>query len=87
MMTSFDQIRKEAKAKGKKRIVVAPVPAAMDFSALSAALAEGLVSPIVIGSSDAIASVGERAREEGLRKSKSSRSPTPRGPSPLRSAC
>ena len=45
MMTSFEQIRKEAKAKGKKRAVVAPVPAAMDFGALSAALAEGLVSP------------------------------------------
>ena len=55
MMTSFDQIRKEAKAKGKKRLVVAPVPAAMDFGALSAALAEDLVSPIVIGSSDAVA--------------------------------
>jgi len=56
MMTSFDQIRKEAKAKGKKRIVVAPVTEAMDLSALSAALAEGLASPIVIGSSDAVAS-------------------------------
>ncbi|MGE5856388.1 MAG: phosphate acyltransferase [Syntrophaceae bacterium] len=56
MMTSFDQIRNEAKARGRKRAVVAPVPAAMDFSALSAALAEGLVSPIVIGSSDALSS-------------------------------
>jgi len=56
MMTSFDQIRKEAKSKGKKRIVVAPITEAMDFSALSAALAEDLVSPIVIGSSDAVAS-------------------------------
>jgi phosphate butyryltransferase len=56
MITSFDQIREEAKAKGKKRIVVAPVPAAMNFDALSAALAEGLISPIVIGSSDAVAS-------------------------------
>lgn len=67
MMTSFDQIRKEAKAKGKKRIVVAPVPAAMDFGALSAALAEGLVSPIVIGSSDALSSwvkgLGKKASE------------------------
>jgi phosphate butyryltransferase len=56
MMTSFDQIRKEAKAKGKKKAVIAPVPAAMDFGALSAALAEDLVSPIVIGSSDALSS-------------------------------
>ena len=67
MMTSFDQIRKEAKAKGKKRAVVAPVPAAMDFGALSAALAEGLVSPIVIGSSDALSSwvkgLGKKASE------------------------
>ena len=67
MMTSFDQIRKEAKAKGKKRAVVAPVPAAMDFCALSAALAEDLVSPIVIGSSDALSSwvkgLGKKASE------------------------
>jgi len=67
MMTSFDQIRKEAKAKGKKRVVVAPVPAAMDFGALSSALAEGLVSPIVIGSSDALSSwvkgLGKKASE------------------------
>jgi phosphate butyryltransferase len=67
MMTSFDQIRKEAKAKGKKRAVVAPVPAAMDIGALSAALAEGLVSPIVIGSSDALSSwvkgLGKKASE------------------------
>ena len=67
MMTSFDQIRTEAKSKGKKRAVVAPVPAAMDFGALSAALAEGLVSPIVIGSSDALSSwvkgLGKKASE------------------------
>ena len=67
MMTSFEQIRKEAKAKGKKRVVVAPVPAAMDFGALSSALAEGLVSPIVIGSSDALSSwvkgLGKKASE------------------------
>lgn len=67
MMTSFDQIRKEAKAKGKKRAVIAPVPAAMDFGALSAALAEDLVSPIVIGSSDALSSwvkgLGKKASE------------------------
>ncbi len=67
MMTSFDQIRKEAKSKGRKRAVVAPVPAAMDFGALSAALAEGLVSPIVIGSSDALSSwvkgLGKKASE------------------------
>jgi phosphate butyryltransferase len=56
MMTSFDQIRKEAKAKGKKRMIVAPVPAEMDFSTLSAALGSGLISPVVIGSSDAVAS-------------------------------
>ena len=67
MMTSFDQIRKKAKAKGKKRAVVAPVPSAMDFGALSAALAEDLVSPIVIGSSDALSSwvkgLGKKASE------------------------
>jgi phosphate butyryltransferase len=67
MMTSFDQILKEAKAKGKKRAVVAPVPAAMDFSALSAALTGDLVSPIVIGSSDALSSwvkgLGKKASE------------------------
>ena len=55
MMMNFDQIRKEAKAKGKKKMVVAPVPAEMDFTALSEALAEGLVTPILIGSSDAVA--------------------------------
>jgi phosphate butyryltransferase len=70
MMTSFDQIRKEAKSKGKKRAVVAPVPAAMDFGALSAALAEDLVSPIVIGSSDALSSwvkgLGKKASEIGI---------------------
>jgi len=67
MMTSFEQIRKKAKAKGKKRAVVAPVPSAMDFGALSAALAEDLVSPIVIGSSDALSSwvkgLGKKASE------------------------
>ena len=70
MMTSFDQIRKKAKAKGKKRAVVAPVPSAMDFGALSAALAEDLVSPIVIGSSDALSSwvkgLGKKASEIGI---------------------
>ena len=49
MMTNFDQIRKEAKAKGKKRIVIAPVTTATDFSVLSAAMAEGLVFPVLIG--------------------------------------
>ena len=67
MMTSFDQIRKEAKAKGKKKVVIAPVPAEMDFSALSAALAAGLISPVVIGSSDALSAwvkgEGRRASE------------------------
>ena len=56
MMTSFDQIRKEAKARGAKKMVIAPVPTEMDFTALSEALGEGLVTPIVIGSSDAVAS-------------------------------
>ena len=56
MMTSFDQIRKEAKARGAKKMVIAPVPTEMDFTALSEALEEGLVIPIVIGSSDAVAS-------------------------------
>ena len=56
MMTSFDQIRKEAKARGAKKMVIAPVPTEMDFTALSEALGEGLVTPIVIGLSDAVAS-------------------------------
>ena len=67
MMTSFDQIHQEAKAKGKKRVVVAPVPAEMDFTALSKALGEGLVTPIVIGSSYALSSwvkgLGKKASE------------------------
>jgi phosphotransacetylase len=54
MMTSFDQIREEAESKGKKKMIIAPVPVKMDFSALSAALGSGLVSPVVIGASDAI---------------------------------
>ncbi|MGE5798928.1 MAG: phosphate acyltransferase [Syntrophaceae bacterium] len=66
-MTSFDQIHQEAKAKGKKRVVVAPVPAEMDFTALSKALGEGLVTPIVIGSSYALSSwvkgLGKKASE------------------------
>ncbi len=67
MMTSFDQIREEAKAKGKKKVVIAPVPTEMDFSALSAALGSGLISPVVIGSSDALSGwvkgEGRRASE------------------------
>ncbi len=67
MMTSFDQIHQEAKAKDKKRVVVAPVPAEMDFTALSKALGEGLVTPIVIGSSYALSSwvkgLGKKASE------------------------
>ncbi len=54
MMTNFEQIRSEAKTKGKKKMVVAPVPAGMDFTALSEAVTEGLVAPILIGSSDAV---------------------------------
>jgi phosphate butyryltransferase len=67
MMTSFDQIREEAKSKGKKRMIIAPVPTEMDFSALSAALGSGLVSPVVIGASDAVSAwvkgVGRKASE------------------------
>jgi phosphate butyryltransferase len=67
MMTSFDQIREEAKAKGKKRVVIAPVPTEMDFSALSAALAAGLITPVAVGSSDALSGwvkgEGKRASE------------------------
>jgi phosphate butyryltransferase len=55
-MTNFDQIRKEAKAKGKKRIVIAPVTAGTDFAVLSAAMAEGLVFPVLIGEGKAVAS-------------------------------
>ena len=54
MMTNFEQIRSEAKTKGKKKMVVAPVPAGMDFTALSEAMSEGMVAPILIGSSDAV---------------------------------
>ncbi len=67
MMTNFDQIREEAKTRGKKKIVIAPIPTEMDFGVLSAALNEGLISPVVIGSSDAVASwvkgQGKRASE------------------------
>ncbi len=67
MMTSFDQIREEARSKGKKRIVIAPVPQEMDFSALSAVLASGLITPVAIGSSDALSAwvkgLGKRASE------------------------
>jgi len=56
VMTNFDQIRKEAKAKGKKRIVIAPVTAGTDFAVLSAAMAEGLVFPVLIGEGKAVAS-------------------------------
>ncbi|HET6489582.1 MAG TPA: phosphate acyltransferase [Syntrophales bacterium] len=66
MMTNFNQIRDEAKAKGKKRVVIAPVPMEMDFSALSAALGSGLISPVVIGSSDALSGW---VRGEGRRAS------------------
>jgi len=55
-MTSFDQIRKGASAKGKKRLVVAPVTAATDLSTLSAAMAEGLVFPVLVGDGKAAAS-------------------------------
>jgi phosphate butyryltransferase len=65
MMKSFDQIREEAVAKGKKRIVIAPVPTAMDFSALSTALGTGLVLPIVIGASEAIAPWVKREERNG----------------------
>jgi phosphate butyryltransferase len=56
MMTNFDQIRKEAKAKGAKRLVVAPVTAATDLSTLSAAMADGLVFPILVGDGKAASS-------------------------------
>jgi phosphate butyryltransferase len=65
MMTNFDQIRKEAKARGAKKMVIAPVPTEMDFTALSEAMREGLVTPILVGSSDAAApwvkSLGKKA--------------------------
>ena len=56
MMTNFDQIRREAKAKGAKRLVVAPVTAATDLSTLSAAMADGLVFPILVGDGKAASS-------------------------------
>jgi len=55
-MTNFDQIRREAKAKGAKRLVVAPVTAATDLSTLSAAMADGLVFPILVGDGKAASS-------------------------------
>jgi phosphate butyryltransferase len=65
MMTNFDRIRKEAKARGAKKMVIAPVPTEMDFTALSEAMSEGLVTPILVGSSDAAApwvkSLGKKA--------------------------
>jgi len=63
-MTSFGQIREEAKAKGNKRIAVAPVTSHMDFSVLSAAMESDLVFPIVIGAKHAIAPWADR---EGTR--------------------
>jgi phosphate butyryltransferase len=65
MMKNFDQIREESKAKGKKRIVVAPVPKEMDFSPLSAALEAGLVSPVLVGVADAIAPWVKQERRRG----------------------
>jgi len=62
MMTSFDQIRKEAKAKGKKRLVIAPVTAAMDLSTLSEAMTDGLVFPILVGDGKAAASWVDREK-------------------------
>ena len=56
MMTSFEQIRREAKAKDKKRLVVAPVTAATDLSTLTAAMADGLVFPVLVGDGKAAAS-------------------------------
>ncbi len=56
MMASFGQIRKEAKAKGSKRLVIAPVTAATDLSTLSEAMADGLVFPILVGNGKAAAS-------------------------------
>jgi len=64
MMTSFGQIREEAKAKGNKRIAVAPVTSHMDFGVLSAAMESDLVFPIVIGAKHAIAPWADR---EGTR--------------------
>ena len=64
MMTSFGQIREEAKAKGKKRIAVAPVTSHMDFGVLSAAMESDLVFPIVIGAKHVIAPWADR---EGTR--------------------
>jgi hypothetical protein len=62
MMANFDQIRKEAKARGAKRLVVAPVTDATDLSALSAAMAEGLVFPILAGDGKAAESWVGRER-------------------------
>jgi phosphate butyryltransferase len=62
MMKNFDQIRKEAKAKGRKRLVIAPVTAETDFSTLSAAMAEGLVFPVLIGEGKAAASWVDREK-------------------------
>ena len=62
MMTSFDQIRKEASAKGKKRLVVAPVTASTDLSTLSTAMADGLVFPVLVGGGKAAASWVGRKR-------------------------
>lgn len=62
MMTGFDQIRKEASAKGNKRLVIAPVTAATDLSALSAAVADGLVFPVLVGDGRAAASWAGREK-------------------------
>ena len=62
MMTNFDQIREEAKTKGARRLVVAPVTAATDLSTLSSAMADGLVFPIVVGDGKAAASWLDREK-------------------------
>lgn len=53
MIKNFQQLRKEAKLKGKKRIVIAPAMAELDFGTLSAAMEEGLIAPVLVGSREA----------------------------------
>jgi phosphate butyryltransferase len=63
MMTSFEQIRKEAAARGRKRIILAPAGPESDFAAVMGAVRSGTVSPIFVGDPSAIESALKR---EGL---------------------
>ena len=63
MMTSFEQIRKEAAARGRKRMILAPAGPESDFTVVMGAVRSGTVSPVFVGDPSAIESALKR---EGL---------------------